>query len=109
MPWLLHRRLDPGGRGYCTVRDWIGDAATQRQMEAFTRLYCTATRGADGRPKHLNECRSAHMAVQVGSWGRACGFMCRGVALGLLASQELRGREGGCGRYDACSASFDVR
>ncbi|GLI67992.1 hypothetical protein VaNZ11_012192 [Volvox africanus] len=60
----LYEHLDPLGRGYATMREW-SSPQLQRQMEAFTRLYVQATRGADGRPKDITEVRSMHMAIQM--------------------------------------------
>ncbi|KAG2501588.1 hypothetical protein HYH03_000093 [Edaphochlamys debaryana] len=58
------RYLDPQARGYTTMSEW-GAPQLEKQMEAFTRLYVQNTRGPDGRPRGINEVRSAAMAVQM--------------------------------------------
>eukprot|EP00198_Chlamydomonas_reinhardtii_P006633 XP_001695969.1 predicted protein [Chlamydomonas reinhardtii] len=60
----LFDQLDPEGHGYTTVKRWV-DPVVERQMEQLIKLYVQATRGEDGRPKHVNEIGSIHMAVQL--------------------------------------------
>ncbi|KAG2453843.1 hypothetical protein HYH02_002050 [Chlamydomonas schloesseri] len=60
----LFDQLDPEGQGYTTVRRWV-DPVVERQMEQLVKLYVQATRGEDGRPKHVKEVGNMHIAVQL--------------------------------------------